>query len=280
MPTNEYTHAVLEGLVSVRAALEASSREVLVVYVRQDLRGREGERLEALARAAGIEVRRVGPGAIDSLARGRTHGGVIALAGPRRYMPVEELVRGIPRPFVAMIDGAEDPYSFGHAVRALYAAGADGLVVRPREWLGADGVIARSSAGASELIPTAAAPTSLEAAEVLSKEGLKVVCATGERDAVPVYRADLTVPLFLMIGGEKRGVSRRMLASADVLVRIPYGRAFARSLGLAAAASALSFEVLRQRRASTPWKFPEVSRYRQREARTSPKLTPFTAALT
>lgn len=257
MPTAEHTHAVLEGLISVLAALEAGSREVYAVHLAPDLRGREVARLEALAQAAGAAVVRTDAGAVDALARGRTHGGVVALAGPRRFVPLGALVRAPSRPFVAMLDGAEDPYSYGHSVRALYAAGADGLVVRPREWRGAENVIARSSAGASELLPTALAESPLEAAEGLRSGGLAVVCATGERDAVPLDRADLTVPLFLVFGGERRGVSRRLLAEADALVRIPYGREFPRSLGLAAAAGALGFELLRQRRASTPWKFPE-----------------------
>jgi tRNA G18 (ribose-2'-O)-methylase SpoU len=39
-----------------------------------------------------------------------------------------------------------------------------------------------------------------------------------------------------------------VLARADLVVRIPYGRDFRGSLGTTAAAAVLAFEVLRQRR--------------------------------
>ena len=118
----------------------------------------------------------------------------------------------------------EDPFNFGASVRALYAAGADGLVLRPRNWLSAAGTVARASAGASELIPTALAETATEAAAFFRAQGLAVACATEERGSVSIYDADLTVPLFLLLGGEKRGVTRSFLDQADLKLRIPYGR--------------------------------------------------------
>jgi len=58
----------------------------------------------------------------------------------------------------------------------------------------------------------------------------------------------MTRPLFLIVGGEKRGISRKLLDMADTIVRIDYGRDFAGSLSAASAASMLAYEVLRQNR--------------------------------
>jgi tRNA G18 (ribose-2'-O)-methylase SpoU len=57
----------------------------------------------------------------------------------------------------------------------------------------------------------------------------------------------LTAPLFLIIGGEKRGVTRSFADAADMRLKIPYGREFRQSLGTTAAAAVLAFEVMRQR---------------------------------
>ncbi|MDQ3328997.1 MAG: RNA methyltransferase, partial [Chloroflexota bacterium] len=130
-----------------------------------------------------------------------------------------------------------------------YAAGVDGLVLRDRDWTSVAGTIARASAGASELVPTALAGSSVEAAGAMRARGLQVVCAARVERSVSLYAADLTGPLFLVIGGEKRGISRELLESADLALEIPYGRQFGLSLGMTAAATALGFEVLRQRRA-------------------------------
>ena len=233
--------------MSVEAALWARSRPFHALYLRRDRHEAEDARLERMARSAGVPVQRVDSAEIDALAQGKTHGGVLAEVGPRRYAAFDDLLSGQAAPFVAMLDGVEDPYNFGQAVRALYAAGATGLVVRPRNWMSAAAVVARASAGASERIPTAVAETAQDAADAFRQRGL-LIAVTDITRAVDVYDADLTVPLFLLVGGEKRGVTRAFADAADVRLRIPYGRDFRMSLGTAGAASVLAFEVMRQRR--------------------------------
>jgi 23S rRNA (guanosine2251-2'-O)-methyltransferase len=229
--------AVLEGVIAVRAALHAHSRDLHRIFVRAGKDDRP---------VAGITVKRVAAEAIDSVASGTTHGGVVAVAGPRRYASLDELGAGETAPFLALLDGIEDPFNFGYALRSLYAAGAHGAVLGPRNWMSAAATVGRASAGASELLPLAVGDP-LEAVELCSARGLTIVCAAAERDARTVYEADLRGPLLLVIGGERRGISRNVLALADVLVRIPYGRDFRASLGTTSAAAVLAFEVLRQR---------------------------------
>jgi 23S rRNA (guanosine2251-2'-O)-methyltransferase len=239
--------AVLEGLISIKAALDGQSRTVYALYVRQDHTDDRVIHLEARARALGIEVQRVEPEVVDSYATGKTHGGVVALVGPRRFMALGDLLhQGSPLPLIVMLDGVEDPFNFGEAVRSLYAAGADGLVVRPRNWMSAAGVVARASGGASELMPTAVAETALEAALFFKARELSVACAV-KRNSLSIYETNLAIPLFLVIGGEKRGISRPLIEKADLLVQVPYQRGFAASLGTAAATAVVAFEIMRQR---------------------------------
>ena len=67
-------------------------------------------------------------------------------------------------------------------------------------------------------------------------------------DATELHDADLTGGLLIVIGGERRGVTRSFVSRADQLIRIGYGRARAPDLGAAAAAAIIGFEALRQRR--------------------------------
>lgn len=240
--------AVLEGLISVEAALRAGSREVHALYIRRDLREPGAARLIRLAAGVGVTAERVSDDVIAARVEGKTHGGIVALVGERRFVSLEALIEGRERPFVVMLDGVEDPFNFGQAVRAFYAAGADGLVVRPRNWMSAAGVVARSSAGASELMPTAVAETALDAAQYYRSQGLTVAVTDTDR-AQSIYEVDLTAPLFLVVGGEKRGITRSFADAADMRLKIPYGREFRQSLGTTPAAAALAFEVMRQRRA-------------------------------
>ncbi|MDQ2941559.1 MAG: RNA methyltransferase [Chloroflexota bacterium] len=238
---------VLEGRISVEAALRGGARDVSEIIALQP-GDRRLARLRGLAAERGVRLRTASTAEIDELASGRTHGGVLALASERRYLAVEQLLADSgTQPFLVMLDGVEDPYNFGTAIRGVYAAGVDGLIVRPRSWEHAAGTVARSSAGASELIPTAVAETSEEAAEVCRAAGLRVVCAAARADAVSMHEADLSGPLFLLVGGERRGITRSFLDRADLIVRIPYARPVLGSLGTATAAAVLAFEAMRQR---------------------------------
>ncbi len=117
-----------------------------------------------------------------------------------------------------------------------------------RSWETAVGTVTRASAGATELLPTATTASADEAATVCRLAGLRVACAVADRTADEVHEVDLTGPLFLLIGGERRGVTRSFVEEADVRLRIGYGREAAPELGAAAAAAIIGFEALRQRR--------------------------------
>jgi 23S rRNA (guanosine2251-2'-O)-methyltransferase len=247
IPVNQWP-MVLEGHVSVEAALEAGVRRVHRVWaVRPG--DRRFSRLRALARERDVIIEQVEPELIDELASGRTHGGVIALVGPRRTLSVHQLLGEVGEgSFVVMLDGIEDPFNYGQAVRALYAAGLDGLVIR-RSWETAVGTVTRASAGATELLPTAMSGSAEEAADAARAAGMRVAAAVGGREALELHEANLTGGLFLLIGGERRGVTRSFVDQADVVLRIAYGREPAPELGAATSAAVIGFEALRQRRA-------------------------------
>jgi 23S rRNA (guanosine2251-2'-O)-methyltransferase len=241
------TAALLEGAIAITAALEAESRPLHRVWIDREVRfERPAARVRHLAEVAGVPIELTTRAAIDALAQGTSHGGVIARVGERRFVGMESLFSA-ETPFVVMLDGIEDPYNFGGALRAFYAAGAHGLIVRPRNWMSAAGVVARASAGASEYMLTAVAAHAEDAAAAARAHGVRVAVADKER-ATPLYDADLTGGWLLFIGGEKRGVTRSFADAADLRLSIPYGRAYPHALGTVAASAVIAFEVLRQRR--------------------------------
>ncbi len=78
--------------------------------------------------------------------------------------------------------------------------------------------------------------------------GLQIAAATRTKGAFSLHSADLTQPLFLLIGGERRGATRSLRESVDLTLTIPYGRNFEQSLGTVRATAVVAFEVMRQRK--------------------------------
>ncbi len=255
MTTTPSSPDLFEGMTAISAVLDPTitahnDRRIITVYVdktRTDKKARELAYLRRRADELGFTIQLVRPDDLDALTSGTTHGGIVATCTDRTIPALTDSRESIVQQgFYVLLEGIEDPYNFGYTVRSLYAAGADGIILPPRNWMGVAGLVARSSAGTSEKMPLYVA----EPAEVIPffhARGYRAACAE-IRDSVDLYEADLRRPLLLVIGGEKRGISRAVLNETDIRVRIGYGTDFRGSLSSAASAAVLGFEVLRQNR--------------------------------
>ena len=243
---------VFEGMTSISAVINSilngsSDRKIVRVLFdaqRAAQKSRELKYLEYKARELDFELIPTTADEISTLTSGETHGGIIALCSKRKFpsLNVNFLTNGN---FFVLIEGIEDPYNFGYSVRSIYAAGADGIILPPRNWMELSGTVARSSAGTTELARICISDPE-QAVKLFKDNGFKIVCA-GIRDSASVYEYDFDQPVLLVVGGEKRGISRKIFDMADATVRIDYGRDFMGSLPSASAISVLAFEILRQK---------------------------------
>jgi len=238
---------LISGAISVKAAVECGKRQVAEVYADKNkiTKSKDFGYIRALCRDKGIPFI-IKDGEFFSREEfGSTHGGIGALVGEMETAD-EEVILSADRPFIAVLDGIEDPFNFGCAVRTLYAAGATGIVLPERNWLSASGIVLRSSAGASERIDCAVT-ADIPAFITKAKQKGITVLAADRRDAVPLYGEKLDGPVLLLVGGEKRGISSEILSLADKRIYIPYGREFRNALSASAAVSVFAFEIYRQR---------------------------------
>lgn len=240
---------IFEGMTSIRAILSSENQgarqieTILYDKAKEKSKAKELGYLRRISTEKGFFVKGITSEELNAMAVGNTHGGILAVCSERVFpAPSADLIR--PDGFYAMIEGIEDPYNFGYAMRSLYAAGVDGIILSPRNWMSAAGVVCRASAGASELVPIYVCEQE-KCIQLFKTLDYKVVCADIE-NSVSLYEADLKKPVFLIVGGEKRGISRAVLNAADQIVRIDYGRDFKASLSAASASTILAFEIYRQ----------------------------------
>lgn len=243
---------LLEGMTSIRALIHAkdngvNDRPIEVIYYdpMDKSRDRDIAYLRAKSAEYGYQLEAKPRDLINALATGNTHGGLVAKCGARSLLALNDpSIQLHPKGFYALIDGIEDPYNFGYAIRSLYACGADGIILDKRNWLSAAGVVCRASAGASESMPVFLA-TPEEAVPFFHNKGYLTVAADLRTDA-ELGRTPLPRPILLVSGGEKRGISRRVLDLVDQRVKIPYERDFRASLSAASAVTIFSYEIMRQ----------------------------------
>lgn len=243
----------VSGFVSVKSILTAKSRDVGRILL-------ERERYEAVERSnfcatekrqyayllsAGVPVAYMDKEAFSALVGSGSAGGIAAEVGERRFSPPEELLQKR-NGYFTVLDGIEDPFNFGYALRALYAAGVDGVFLPERNFFTASEAVVRSSAGASELLPCCAVPDLREACEQMKAQGIRLVATAKSDRARDLYRTSFRRPLCVVYGGEKRGISAGVLELCDAVVKIRYPRDCHYSLPACGAISIISFEIGRQ----------------------------------
>ena len=243
---------VFEGMTSIRAIIKANEagfndRKIeKILFDKEKLNKihKEIGYLKAISANMRFEVVESDASALDEITLGASHGGIVAITGDRT-LPCLSLDTEIePDGFYAMIQGIEDPYNFGYSLRSLYATGCSGIILPPRNWMSAAGVVARSSAGASEMFKIYKSDP-LEAAKIFKSKGYKIVCADERTDNI-LGKCELKMPLLLIVGGEKRGISKTLVDEADTLVKISYAREFKASLSAASATTMFAYEIMRQ----------------------------------
>lgn len=243
---------VFEGMTSIRAIIKSidngtNTRKIeKVLYDKEKITKihKEIGYLKAIANIYGFTVYESNAEDISKFTLGNSHGGIIAITGERSLPCLTELTSITDNGFYAMIQGIEDPYNFGYSLRSLYACGCDGIILPERNWMSAAGVVARSSAGASELFEIYKSDP-LTAAKIFKSKGYSIVCAD-ERTENVLGICELKKPILLIIGGEKRGISKALIEMADILVKIDYAREFKSSLSAASATTMFAYEIMRQ----------------------------------
>lgn len=240
---------VFEGMTSISAVINSTATDRKIIRVlydraRADKLARQLAFLRRKAEELGFGIFAADAEELGRLTVGSSHGGLIAECTERTIPELrpEDVKDG---GFYVYVEGVEDPYNFGYALRSLYAAGADAVLLPRRNWMTAAGVVCRSSAGASELTPLFTAPENVCGA--FHDKGYRILCADTQ-NAVSVYDADCKKPVLLVVGGEKRGITKKLLEAADLIVKIDYGRPFGAALSAASAAAVLGFEIMRQNR--------------------------------
>ena len=173
---------------------------------------------------------------------------MIAQAAAYEYAQVEDILQAAEKkgeaPFVFLLDGIEDPHNLGAIIRTANLAGAHGVIIPKRRAVGLTAAVAKTSAGAINYTPVAKVTNLADTMEELKKKGLWFVCADMEGEKM--YRLNLTGPIGLVIGGEGKGVGRRVKETCDMAAAIPM-KGEIESLNASVAAGVLAYEIVRQR---------------------------------
>lgn len=203
----------------------------------------------ALARSAGIKVRKVERARLDQLLRNVNHQGVALRLAAMAYVELSEILAAArqagDQALLVMADHLQDPHNLGAVARSAAAAGAQGLIVAKDRSCPLSPAVAKAASGALEHLPIARVTNLTTAVEKIKAAGLWLLGAS-TRNAPAPWEHDLAMPLCLVVGSEHKGLGKRLAGACDLMTSLPLSSKV-ESLNASVAAGVLLFEIVRQR---------------------------------
>jgi 23S rRNA (guanosine2251-2'-O)-methyltransferase len=184
---------------------------------------------------------------LERLSGSPDHQGVVAEVDSYPYGDPGGLLRREDALLVAL-DQVQDPRNLGAVCRSAEFAGATGVIVPERRSAAVTAATCKASAGAVEHLELAHVRNLADWLGEAKAAGFWIWGADAEATS-SAWDVDLKGPTVLVLGGEGKGIRPRVAAACDGLISLPRSGQV-ESLNVSAAATAVLFEAVRQRRAA------------------------------
>ncbi len=217
---------IVYGRWAVLETMRAARRTVETVLIADGVE-EKGIVLDVQAAAAqrGLPIKRVQRRMMDDLAKGANHQGVMLRVSPYPYVELEEVLvtakeRG-EKPFILLLDLLQDPQNVGSLLRVADCVGVHGVIMQDRRGVGVTGAVVNASSGAVEHLNLVQVTNLVNAMKKLKDEGVWIAGLDIGPNIVPIDRADLNIPLGIVLGSEGEGMRRLVRDTCDLMVTLP-----------------------------------------------------------
>jgi 23S rRNA (guanosine2251-2'-O)-methyltransferase len=236
------------GLHAVKAAMEAAPSEAIRLCIDRKRRDKRMQAMISLSKKHAITTDYVSRDALDEMAEGQVHQGIVLLT--RASKPYDEedlddlLARAKSPPLILVLDGVTDPHNLGACLRTADAAGVDVVIAPKDRAVGMNATVRKSASGAAESLPFIQVTNLSRTLKELQQAGLWVTGTAMQGESL--HAADLSGPRVIVMGSEGKGMRRLTQEHCDQLVAIPM-LGSVESLNVSVATGIVLYEVVRQR---------------------------------
>jgi 23S rRNA (guanosine2251-2'-O)-methyltransferase len=211
------------GARAVMEALE-TDRQIDKILIKKGLESDLRNDIYDIARARRVPIQVVPVETLDRLARNANHQGVVAYTAEISYADLEQVVAGLQangvEPVVLMIDQVSDVRNFGGIARTAECLGVHAIVVPEQGSARINADAMKISSGALHHIPVCRVNHLQDSVHLLQGMGLRIVACV-EKASTTVWEADLKGPVCFVFGSEEKGITPRIIRSAEAQVGIP-----------------------------------------------------------
>lgn len=236
---------IVEDAELVRRALDMGADVRMVIFSGRFLESDEGRLLEQAVASRGIGACSASSGLIAKMIGSKPTPDCIAVVR-RKLADFESLVSSPSQaPLIMMAEDCENADNLGMLLRSTEAAGCDGVALSAGCADPFSRRTVRGSRGAVFSVPLCVSANPAGMLAAARKRGFLAIGGSANAKA-PYTSPDYTRPAILVVGNEHTGLSAKTRNECDAIVAIPM-KGKINSLNIAAAATVLLYEALRQR---------------------------------
>ncbi len=232
----------VEGIRGFLAAVENDAGIDVVLFCSQLLHSdRCYQAIDALA-ADGVRVAETTPDLFRKVADQENPLGIGAIV-PKPNTQLAEMSVEASSLFVALVDAA-DPGNVGTILRSMDGMGGSGLILCGASTDLGHPKLIKASMGGAFSVPATAIPDLNQLFGWAKRHDIQII-ATSAKANESFWETDYSMPILLLMGGERHGLPDETLAQADIAVGIPMSGSVS-SLNLGVATSLLLYEIKRR----------------------------------
>jgi len=237
------------GIHAVQAALDFSADKIQHVWVDNQ---RQDKRLQPLLnqlKSLHLSIDKADRKRLDKMTDGKNHQGIVAeveMPGVHSEDELKHIVNNMTDvPLFLVLDQVQDPHNLGACLRSADAAGVHGIIITKDNSASITPTVCKVASGAAETVPVYQVTNLSRTLRWLKDQNIWIMGSTGDTEQ-SIFKADLSIPLAIVMGTEGTGMRRLTQEQCDFLVKIPMvGQV--ESLNVSVAAGIMIYEAFKQR---------------------------------
>ncbi|KZK38006.1 23S rRNA (guanosine-2'-O-) -methyltransferase rlmB [Lactococcus cremoris] len=237
---------LIYGLHAVVEALNGGL--VNKLYVQEDLRGKNVEKVKELARTKKVNISWTPKTELNKLTENGVHQGFMARVSEFAYAELTAILDGLTdrsEATILLLDELTDPHNLGSIARTADATGVDAIIIPKHRAVGITPTAVKASTGALQHVPVVRVTNLSQALDKLKAAGFWIFGT--DMNGTPYNQWNTSGKVALIIGNEGHGIGQNLKKQVDEMVTIPM-TGHVQSLNASVAASILMYEIFKNRK--------------------------------
>ena len=211
---------IVYGINPVNDLLEFVPYLVKEIYIIKDAPKNRLEAILTLADKNDIKVSRLSKAELEKITNMSNHQGVAAVISEFEYSEISQILESGSR-FYLVLDHIEDPHNLGAIIRTANFFGVGGIFIPKDRAAGITPAVIKTSSGAVMTMPVCRVSNIGNVINEMKKNNIWIVGADSSDGKTLTETNVKGLDIALVIGGEGRGLGKKIKDQCDFLVTIP-----------------------------------------------------------